>query len=769
MTQHIPNEHDTSSKDGKSPVNGISRRSILVGGGVGMGLLVGWTLWPRQYAVNLQAAKGEHVFSSWIKIAEDGKVIVAIPQSEMGQGSYSLLAQIIAGELGADWRTVAVQPAQTSPLFANDLIAKEWTPAIIPDGWDMDDFGLVGDWSVQEIATRSTFMITAGSSTQRQFEPIVREAAAAARMLLCQTAAKQWNINWEDCETASGFVRYQNKEIPFAELAAKASKEQIDGLVALRTIEDDLLFGTELPRLDLPAKVDGSANFAGDVRLPDMLYASVRAGPHGNSKLKSINRRGAARVRDLIDVVTQENWVAAIASNWWAANRALDLMAPTYVTNGILPDNESIDEALNGAFDGQGWVFQSAGYIAEAYKKSSGTRIIKAEYKSNPAVHAPIETRTTTASFRDGKLQLWLNSQAPENAREVAAKAIGISINDVILYPMFGGGSFGRNMDNQIAAQAAILAKHLKKPVQLIWSRAEDLMRDHVRTPAQARISAAIDTAGRLSALRASVAIVPTMREQMLRLRGDDERAAIDKSADIYDPLAMEGFASPYTIPNISINQYPAKINIPTGRWRGNGHVFSCFTIESFIDELAHAAGIEPLSYRMQMLVDQTRLARCLSKVANMASWDGGAEGSGKGLACHSMRGSHIAVIAEAESGDQGIRVRRISAMVDCGRIANPATARAQIEGAIIFGLAQAVGSSVGYRSGMPTARRLRNINLPTLADAPEIQVEFIRSTENSGGIGELGVPAVSPAIGNALFSATGVRLRELPLLSLDL
>jgi len=762
---HQTSDHQTHNDN--APSQKISRRSLLIGGGVGTGLLVGWALWPRQYAVNLQAAKGEHVFNSWLKIAEDGKIVVAVPQCEMGQGSYSLIAQIIAGELGADWRTIAVQPAQGSPLFSNHLLAKEWTSAIIPDGWDVEQFGTWGEWSVKEIANRSTFMVTAASSTQRQFETIAREAAAAARILLCQSAAKIWGIGWENCESVSGFVRHDSKELPFAKLAADASKNKIDGPITLRPIENDLLFGTETPRLDLPAKVDGSANFSGDIRLPDMVYASIRSGPHGNTQLKSINRQGAARVRDLIDIVSNENWVATIASNWWAANNALDLMSPTYETKGRLASSGSINEALDNAIEnGQGWKYISKGSVTESFKKSSGTRILKGEYRSSAAVHAAIETRTATAQYKNGALQLWINSQAPENAREIAATAIGISKNDVILYPMFGGGSFGRNMDNQIAGQVAILTKHVGKAVQLTYSRAEDFMRDHVRTPAKALMSASIDIAGRFQGLKASIAMPSTMREQMLRLRGEDELTAIHDSADVFDPLALEGFALPYSVPNITINQYPAQIDIPTGRWRGNGHIFSCFCIESFIDELAYMANIEPLSYRMQMLVNQTRLARCLTNVSNMASWDGGRDGSGKGLACHSMRDSHIAVIAEAQNSDQGIRVKRISAVVDCGRIANPATARAQIEGGIIFGLAQAVGSSTGFRGGMPTARRLRDINIPALADAPEIQVEFIRSEEKSGGIGELGVPAVAPAISNALFSATQVRLRELPLLS---
>jgi len=749
------------------PKKGLSRRSILVGGGIGIGLVVAWGVWPREYAANLPTTEGEYAFGSWLKIAEDGKIIVAIPQSEMGQGSYSLLAQIIAGELGADWRTIAVQPAFTSPLFTNHLIANEWAQSIAPDSLDPDKLGGLGQWMVTETANRSTFMITAGSSSQRQFEPLAREAAAAARILLCQSAAAQWNIQWEDCEANSGFVRHDSKSIPFSQLAAQASQGTIEAPITPRSPENDLLIGKELPRLDMPAKVDGSANFAGDIRLPDMVYASVRAGPHGNTKLKSINREGAASVRDLLDVITHDHWVAAIASNWWAANRSLDLLAPVYETKGPLPNSETIHEMFDAALDSNGgWKIAVQGDVTESFKKSSGTRIIKGEYRSSPAVHAAIETRSATAVFREGRLQLWMNSQAPENARTIAAKAIGISSDDVILYTMFGGGSFGRNMDNQIAGQAAILAKQLERPVQLTWSRAEDFMRDHVRTPAKSRLAASIDIAGRLSGLEIRTAIPPTMREQMERLKGANEVTAIENSAGIFDPMAMEGIIPPYTIPNLKIDQLPAKINIPTGRWRGNGHVFSCFCIESFIDELAYNASTEPLSYRMQMLNGQTRLARCLTRVANMASWDGGAQKSGKGLACHRMRDSYIAIIAEAQNNEKGIRVRRLSAVVDCGRIANPSIARAQIEGGIMFGLAQAVGSSTDYRGGLSTARRLRDINIPALIDAPEIQVEFIRSSENSGGIGELGVPAVAPAISNALFSATNVRLRELPLLS---
>ena len=262
------------------------------------------------------------------------------------------------------------------------------------------------------------------------------------------------------------------------------------------------------------------------------------------------------------------------------------------------------------------------------------------------------------------------------------------------------------------------------------------------------------------------IAVPPMAREQVERLRGASPVEALKKVAGEHDPLAIDGAFPPYAIPNLSIDHFPVDLPLPTGLWRGNAHSYTAFFVESFINELAAAAGLEPLSFRMQMLVGQTRLARCLTGVAALAGWDGGAEASGKGIACHSMYGSHIAVIASARTDENGVRVDRISACVDCGRLINPELARQQIEGGIVFGLAQALGSATDYENGLPVARRLRDLDLPILSDIPEIEIEFLRNDEEPGGVSELGVPAVAPAISNALFSAAGIKLRELPLLS---
>ncbi|MFN3619128.1 molybdopterin cofactor-binding domain-containing protein [Sphingorhabdus sp.] len=747
--------------------NGIDRRKLLVGGGVGVGLLVAWGLWPRRYAPNLRAADGEHLFGPWLKIGEDGKVVIAIPQSESGQGVYSTLAQIIAGELGADWRSVAVQPVAPSPIFANALLAREWSPAFLPENVAIDvNSGFVAG-SINELARREMFVVTGGSSSIRQFEKPCREAGAVARTLLCQAAAARWDIAWEQCQADRGFVTAGKRRLSFAELVVEAAALDVPSPIPLNPSPRNRLSGRDAPRLDLSAKVDGSASFAGDVRLPDMLFASVRAGPAGDTSLLSADTKAAVKMRGVVQVVKNDSWVAAVGSNWWAANNALDAMSPVFRTKGQMANSSEIAQSISNAIaKGPGFRATKIGDVDAAMAPETATRIFKADYSVGAALHAPIETRSATAEFRSGRLQLWLATQAPQSARLSAAKAIGISADDVVLYPVLAGGSFDRNFDNLIAAQVAVIAKEVGRPVQLTWSRAEDLLRDHVRSPALGRLSAAMNEEGAVTGIALKVAAASTMRELANRIDGQSQDEARKSASGEFDVLAVDGAQIPYAIPNISIDHFPVSMPMPTGPWRGLANSYNCFFVEGFIDELAHKAGVEPLSFRMQMLVGQTRLARCLTGVATMAGWDGGVAGSGRGIACHSMRGSHIAVIVTARTSETGVRVDRIHAMADCGRLINPDVARQQIEGGIVFGLAQALGSATDFESGLPTARRLRDIDLPKLADVPEITVEFARNDEAPGGVSELGVPAVAPAIANALFSAAGIRLRELPLLS---
>ena len=727
------------------------------------GLVVAWAFWPRSYEPNVAATDTEQIFGAYLKISDNGQVTVVVPQSERGQGVYTVLPQILADELGADWRTVAVEPAPINPLYSNDLLAEQWAELLMPADSEKLAENAAVRWVAQKMAPREQFMVTADSTSIPAFAESFREAGGAARILLTKAAAARWNVAWESCTVDNGIISHGNRKLRFGELVRDAVNQDLPDPVPLRPAGTGQLIGKDVPRLDLPSKLDGSANFAGDIRLPDMVFAAIRQGPIGDTKLKSFNRQGASKITGFIDVVNGGKWIAAVATNWWAANRALDGISPVFETRGFLADSLQIDEALQEALEeGPGIRFISRGDTSAVFKKDN---LVRARYHADAALHAPIETRTATANYKDGGLELWIATQAPVAAAQAAAKTLNIGRDRVTLYPMLSGGSFDRNLDNAIAGQVAVIAKQMGRPVQLVWSRAEELMHDHYRAPSQARLDAAMAKAGRVEALQIKIAAPPSAREQAKRLfDGMDNVEAMRSGIGEADIKAVAGLDVPYDIPHLTVDHHSAFVGVPTGNWRSNAHSSNVFYLESFIDELAAKAGIEPLSFRMQMLNNQPRLARCLSGVAAMAGWDGGLDGSGQGLACHSMRGGHIAIIASASRGGSGLEVRRISATVDIGRIIHPDIARQQIEGGIVFGLAMALGSATRFDNGLPTAKRLRDLSLPRLAEIPPIQIEFIRSEEAPVGYEELGVPAVAPAVANALFSATGMRLRQLPL-----
>lgn len=721
----------------------VDRRRLLIGGGAGIGLVVAWALWPRRYAPNLTAAPGEHVLNAWLKIGEDGHITVAVPQAEHGQGVYTTLPQVLADQLGADWRTVAVEAAPLNPLYANPMAAEEL-------------FGIS-----DRIARAPT--LTAGSTSIRMFGDTIAEAGAAARALLCQAAARRWGVEWQACDTAGGFVVHGKQRLRFGELAAAAAGESVPEDVPLRDGDSGRLVGRAVPRLDVPSKVDGSANFAGDIRLPDMVFVALRQGPVGASRLIRVDRAAADRIRGVVAVVENPRWAAAAATNWWAANRALDALGPRFETKGPTVDSASIDAALDAALKGDGTRIAEAGDLGSVFE---GANLVTAHYRAGLAVHAPVETMTATAHLHDGRLELWLPTQAAGLARAAAAAAVGLSESAVTVHPMLIGGSFGANLEHLAAEQAALLTQQLKRPVQLVWSRAEDLLHDRYRPPAAARMSARLDANGRILGWQAKIAAPRTGHELADRVMSGGAALELEQMlAGGGDACAVAGAQPFYAIPNCAIDHHPAEIGVPTGHWRSGAHSYTAFFTECFIDELAHVAGTEALSFRIAMLGGNPRLARCLSTAASLGGWGGGVAGSGQGIACHSFRGSHVAVLAEAHLEGRRPVVDRLVAAVDCGRVVNPDVVQQQIEGGLIFGVAHALGAATGFTRNLADARRLSDLNLPTLASSPDILVELIASEADPGGVSELAVPPVAPAIANALTAATGSRIRTLPLM----
>ncbi len=753
----------------------FSRRNILLGAGAAGGLVIAWALTPRSFRPPLAPGPGEYAFDAWLTIGRDGVVTVAVPDLEMGQGVTTLLPQIVAMELGADWRQLAVAPAPISGAYANAPLAAHWAALwmpLMPGLAEAPDALLA-----RRFAESEPLMATAEGTTLAAHELPARIAAASARAMLAKAAAARWGVSWEECEAKDGFILHDRKHLSFADLVEEAAAITPPDPPVLRPTPpaerpSEYPPGARLafPRLDLPAKVDGSLSFAGDIRLPGMLFAAIRHGPIGDSRLGEFDPAPAKRVSGFRKLVKGDNWLAAVATDWWSAERALTLISPHFAVGARAESGRFYTRLERALQSGR------ASTIAEIGDSDqfSGVRFDHTvNYSLAPALHATLETASATARFKDGKLVLWLGCQAQQIARRAAARALRISAADVVIYPVAAGGSFDRRLEHEHAVEAALIARDLGHPVQLTWSRWQEHVAGLPRCPLRAVLSARTAQDGTPVALKMRIAMPATAQEFGARLfGGKDAITAADKAQDQADPMALAGAMPPYAIDNLLIEHVPVAIGLPTGRMRGNGDGYGCFLVETFIDELAQRSGREPMSFRMALLGHDVKLANCLQRAASLAEWNGGIGGSGQGLACHRMmlgkgaeaREGRIAVVATARRDERGIRVDKLCAVADIGRVVNADIARQQIEGGMIFGMGIAAGSTTAYGDGLPLVSRLGMLGLPLLADCPEIEVEFIEGNAAPFDPGELGAVAVVPAIANALYSAGGTRSHTLPL-----
>ncbi len=687
---------------------------MLIGGGAGVGLIVAFALWPRNMGSDLAVERGETAFGNFIKVARDGRITVAVPQTETGQGVWTALPQVVADELGAAWETVAVEPAPLSAAYANPL-AKE-------EGWPK--------------ASR----ITAESTSVRAFEPILRHAAAVARTMLVGAAADRWNVDPEDCETADGFVMNRGRTFTFGELAEEAADRTPPHSPALRSSAKGRLTSQPLPRLDGPAKADGSWRFAADVRVADMLFASARMAPPGG-RLLGFSRDAIRLVPGIHHVAARDGWLAIVGDTWWAAERALKAADPKF-SGARTPTNlrSSFEQALA---------------VGDAHKSFSrgdydgtvrGSRPLAATYYVAPSQHFGLEPLSATARVAGSTIEVWAATQAPS-----------FLADDWTLYPMPPGEPAGRAVEPDAVPIAIELAREMKRPVQVSLSQASSQNHDRVAPGALARMTALPGEGGLTSAWAMRVATADGLASALARLGGSQEPNAFGKRA-------LDRAIPPYSIPNVKIEAVKTNLPLLAGYIRGSPERELAFFTESFVDELAHAAGMEPLAFRMSMLGDNGRLARCLQGAARLAQWDGGGAGSTMGIAGCSAFGSHIGLVASASiAADQRVKVDRLVAAVDCGRAINTGLVAQQIEAGLIWALAQATVSAPEWVAGMPRARPIGGVGLPRLGDTPQIHVEIIPSSEAPGGVSGLGTTAVAPAVANALHAATGKRMRSLP------
>lgn len=693
----------------------LDRRTLIIGGGAGVGLVVGFALWPRGLHSDLAPAHGEQTFGNFIKIARDGRVTVAVPQVETGQGVWTALPQIVADELGAAWETIAVEPAPLTKAYANPLAEQE--------DWPRD------------------LRVTARSTSVRAFEGPLRQAAAAAREMLVGAAADRWAVKPEECEVADGFVLNRGRTFTFGELAEEAADRSPPRHAIFRETTRQRLAGQPLQRLDAPSKTDGSMRFAGDVRLSGMLFASVRLAPPGG-RLTRFERdavRGAPGVRH---VAARADWVAVVADSWWWAERAMKAADPSF-SGTPSPTNmrRLFDEALAGS-DSEDW-FTRGDYDSTV----SGSRPLAATYYAAPSQHLALEPVSATARPSSDTMEYWAAALAPRAAAR----------DNAAFYPMPAGEPAGSAMEPFAIPIASTLARELKRPVQVVISH--DGTQSHVPLSpgALARMTALPGAGGITAAWQMRVATADGLGSALARLAGD-------KPPSKFGTTALDGAVPPYAIPHVRIECVHPALPFASGYMRGSPQRELTFFTESFVDELARAAGLEPLSFRMSMLGTDARLARCLQGASRMAGWDGGGAGSTMGIAGCSAFGSHIGLVAMASIGDdQRVKVHRLAAAVDCGRVINSGLVQQQIEAGLVWALAQATAASPEWVAGMPRARSLSAIGLPRIGDIPEIDVQIIPSSEAPGGISGLAPTVLAPAVANAIFAGSGKRMRSLP------
>ncbi len=697
----------------------VSRRGLLICGGAGIGLVVAFLAWPKREASPLRPGPKEMVFGSFLRIATDGRVTVAVPQVETGQGIWTGLAQIAADELGAAWENMAVEPAPRGSAYINELIGEQY-----------------------DVATR----ITASSTSIRSFEQPLREAAATARILLCEAAAARWSVSASECDTDSGFVLHEGKRVGFGEVAADAARLRPPDSPVLRAAEARKLAGQPLPRLDLPAKSDGSFRFASDVRLPRMIYASVRMAPPA-CRLVGFSREKAMQQQGVIELVVRDQWLAALGQTWWAADRALTRAAPRF------SGTESADVGQQLAAQMESGASERLFERGDYGEATAGSTPLAATYFIAPVPHRSLEAPAAVARFAADRLEVWAATQLPDMARAAAAKAGGVAETEVELYPMPVGDGSGSAFGLEAVTIAVELAKQSGRPVSLSFPPATAQNQDAVRTPILLRMAALPAPDGQLAAWSARLAGLAGLESSIARAQGNAPPA-----------IRPKGTVPPYNIPAIRIDAVTADLPIRTGYMRGGEEAMLTFATESFVDELARALHAEPLAFRMGMLSGSPRLAKAVMAAATIGGWDGGSPGSNLGLACVSLYGSHIGLLAEATVGaDQRIKVSRLVAAVDAGRIVNSGLVRQQIEGGLLAALATAVVPAPEYVAGMPRAAPMRGRGYERLHDVPKIEVELIPSDEPAGGVSGLGMAVLAPAVANAVAAGTGRRLRNLP------
>lgn len=740
-----------------------SRRHFILGAlGVTGALIVGWGVMPPRQRLDssmpFPVKDGEVPLNGWIKIGRDGIVTVAMPRSEMGQGVHTALPMLVAEELDLPLAMVRIEQAPIDAIFGN--------VAMLPDSlpFHPDETGVIkrtAQWLVAKTARELGVMVTGGSSSVKDAWGPMREAGAAARAMLVAAAARDWNVSPSECKTADGAVTHANgKRATYGELASKAAG-MTPGTISLKQTKDFKLIGTPQARRDTREKVNGSAAFGLDVRPAGLVFAAVKMAPSIGGTLEKFDDNavkampGVIRAVDFSRTANGVAGIAVIAKTYWQAKQALAAFPVTWSAgpNAKLSTAEVFRE-LDAKLDSeQGYAYHKTGDLDGA---KGAAKTVKAQYTAPFLAHAAMEPINCTAQVKDGKLTLWVSTQVPSIAVDVAARIAKLTPQDVTLHVTYLGGGFGRRLEIDMVAQAVAIALNAGgAPVQVIWSREEDMTHDMYRPAAMARFSAALDAAGNVLAYDNKSASGSVTHQALQRLFGLPGGGP--------DKTTAEGeFDMPYEFPNQRIAHVIVPTPVPIGYWRSVGHSHNAFFKESFIDELAHAAGKDPVEFRRGLLKQHPRHLAVLNAAVAQAGTP--MPGRAHGVALHQSFGSIVAEVAEVSIEGNEIRVHKVTCAVDCGIAVNPNIIAQQMESAVVFGLSAALFGEVTIKDGKVEQQNFNDYPVLRMSQAPHVETVIIKSAEHPEGIGEPGTPPIAPAVANAVFVLTGKRLRGLPL-----
>jgi isoquinoline 1-oxidoreductase beta subunit len=713
---------------------GLARRELLIAGAaLGGGLIIGFVLprfrdgkTPTPGAEGQEAAFSPNAF---IRIDRDGMVTMVMPKAEMGQGTYTSIPMLVAEELDVDITKVRLEHAPADDkLYGDPILGRQ---------------------------------VTGGSTSIRGAWKPLREAGATARSMLIAAACKDWNVEPGECRTENGMIMHQgsDRKIAYGDVVEAAATMPVPAKVQLKDPKDFRLIGKPVKRLDSPDKVNGKAVYGIDVRVPNMKIATVAASPVLGGKLSSVDDSKARAIKGVVDVVKLESAVAVIADNMWTAKQglaALDIKWDGGRNAGI--SHADIVAQLEQASSNKGRaapgvMAKTEGDFRKTFEQAENR--FEATYQMPFLSHAALEPMNCTVHVQVDRCDVWVGTQVPTLAKDGAVSVTKMPPEKVFIHNHHIGGGFGRRLDVDFVIQAVAIAKQVNYPVKVVWTREEDMQHGIYRPYYYDRLAAALDKEGRPIAWSHRItgsSIMSRWVPQMVQ--------------NGLDPDAVEGAVEPlYASKNILVEyvrQEPP--GLVTGWWRGVGVTHNIFMIESFVDELAHKAGKDPVEYRLSLIDHAPRAKAVLKLAAEKAGWGGELpKGQGRGVSVQHGFGSYVAQVVDVEMVEDEVKVKRVICVIDCGTVVNPDTVVAQMEGGILFGLSGAMWGEITVKDGRVTQSNYDNYRVARMSDSPVIEVHVVPSGDEPGGIGEPGTSALAPALTNAIFAATGKRIRTLP------